>query len=119
MARMKGRLFDRSRYVKKYSYVRAPKNLSYIGDKNLEMEAIRVSFNNESSKEVKFELPFNGIDYNVSLTTRQTASESEDSASVSLSIDPNGRDESGFTIRASAPFTGQVDVLVVRMSNTV
>lgn len=119
MAKMKGRLFDRSRYVKKYSYVRAPKNLSYIGRENLEIEAQRVSFSNQSSKECVFEIPFTGTDYHVTLTPRQTASENDDSASVSLSIDPNGRTNSGFTIRASAPFTGEVDVLVVRISGTV
>ena len=116
MAKMKGRLFDRNRYNKKYPYVRAPKRNAYIGNKDLEMEILQVNFANESSKEIKFEFPFTDANYQVALTPRQTASENEDSASVSLSVDPNGRSSAGFTIRASAPFTGQVDVMVVKIS---
>jgi hypothetical protein len=119
MAKVKGKLVDRNRLVKKYSYVRAPKNLSYIGDKNLEIEAVQVSFNNESRKEVKFEFPFKSTDYQVALTPRQTASESADSASVSLAVIASSITLTGFTISASAPFTGEVDVLIIKISESV
>ena len=116
MARIKGRLVDRSRYVKRYSYVRAPKNLSYLGNQNLEIEALRVSFNGEISKNVVFEFPFKSTDYQVSLTVRQTVAESVDSASVSLAIEHDSISTTGFQINASAAFTGDVDVLAVRIS---
>lgn len=115
MAKMKGRLFDRNRLSKKYPYVRAPKRNVYVGDKNLEMEILQVNFVNESSKEIKFEFPFTNSEYQVALTPRQTAGDA-DSASVNLTVDPNGRSATGFTIRASAPFTGKVDVMVVKIS---
>ena len=116
MAKMKGRLVDRNRLVKKYSYVRAPKRLTYLGDRDMEMEAVQVDFNNQSSKYVNFEFPFSGPDYQVSLTSRQTAPETDDSAAVTLSVEADSRTVNGFTINASAPFTGQVDVLVVKIT---
>ncbi len=116
MAKMKGRLVDRNRLVKKYSYVRAPKRLTYLGDRDMEMEAVQVDFNNQSSQNVNFEFPFSGLDYQVSLTSRQTASETDDSAAVTLSVEADSRTVNGFTINASAPFTGQVDVLVVKIT---
>ena len=115
MARMKGRLFDRNRYNKKYSYVRAPKNYAYIGDKNLEIEVQQVTFNNESSKEISFEFAFADSNYQVSLTPRQPSSSAE-SAAVNLSVDVHSRTATGFKILASAPFTGEVDVMVVKIN---
>ena len=116
MAKMKGRLVDRNRLAKKYSYVRAPKRLTYLGNRDMELEAVQVSFNNESSKRINFEFPFNDANYQVSLTSRQTASEGVDSAGVTLSVNSVDKNENGFTILASAPFTGEVDVLVVKIS---
>ncbi len=116
MAKIKGRLVDRNRLVKKYSYVRAPKKLTYLGNRDMELEALQVSFNNESSKRVVFEFPFADNDYQVSLTSRQTVSESVDSAAVTLSVDSADRTAHGITILASAPFTGEVDVLVVKIT---
>ena len=116
MAKMKGRLVDRNRLVKKYSYVRAPKRLTYLGDRDMELEAVQVSFDNESEKQVNFEFPFSDENYQVSLTSRQTASESDDSAAVTLSVEADSRTATGFTINASAPFTGEVDVLVVKIT---
>ena len=118
MAKMKGRLVDRNRLVKKYSYVRAPKRLTYLGDRDMELEAVQASFSNESSKYVSFEFPFKDTNYQVSLTTRQTENESgnDASAAVTLSVDSGSKTENGFTILASAPFTGEVDVIVVAIS---
>ena len=117
MAKMKGRLVDRNRLVKKYSYVRAPKRLPYLGDRDMELEAVQVSFSNESSKQVSFEFPFNDANYQVSLTSRQTESATgiDASAAVSLSVEQGSRTANGFTILASAPFTGEVDVIVVKI----
>jgi len=113
MAKIKGRIVDRNRLSKKYSYVRAPKRLTYLGNKDLHIEALQVVFNNESSKEIKFEFPFPSGNYSVSLTPRQTASETVDSAAVNLYItDPNANQ---VTINATAPFTGEVDVLIIEV----
>ena len=114
MAKMKGRLIDRHRLAKKYSYVRAPKRNVFIGDKDLQMEIIQVSFNNESSKSVTFEFPFTSSNYTVALTPRQTVLEAVDSAAVNLYV--QSPTITGFTIGATAPFTGIVDVMVVKIS---
>lgn len=116
MAKMKGRLFDRNRLAKRYPYVRAPKRHAYLGDKNLEMEALRVTFNNESSKVITFEFPFIDTDYTVALSPRQTADSSADSAAVNLFVETASLGPNGFTIGATSPFTGEVDVMVVRIS---
>ena len=114
MAKMKGRLIDRHRLVKKYSYVRAPKKNAFIGDKDLQMEIIQVSFSNESSKIVNFEFPFLSANYTVAPTPRQTVGESVDSAAVNLYVQsPTAQ---GFTIGATSPFTGVVDVMVVEIT---
>ena len=118
MAKTRGRLFDRNRLVKRYPYVRAPKRNVFVGDKNVEIETIRVSFNGEITKNVVFEKPFKSNDYRVSLTARQTVAESVDSAMVSLAIESASISTTGFTINASSAFTGEVDVLVIRLSGT-
>ena len=110
---MKGRLFDRNRLAKRYPYVRAPKRDAYIGDKDLEMEAMRVTFNNESSKEVTFEHPFRDGNYTVALSPRQTTTSGVDSAAVNLFVETDSITATGFSIGATSPFTGEVDVMVV------
>ena len=113
MAKIKGRIVDRNRLSKKYSYVRAPKRLTYLGDRDLQIEVMIVAFNNESSKEVKFEFPFPTGNYSVSLTPRQTVPSTADSAAVNLYV--TTCTASHLTINATAPFTGEVDVLVIEV----
>ena len=114
MAKIKGRIIDRNRFTKKYSFVDTPKRPTYIGDKNLEMEAVTVAFDNEAVKTVKFERDFPADDYAVALSSRQT--DDSDSAAVILYVDDSASDKSKVVIRATAPFTGEVDIIAVRIT---
>ena len=114
MAKMKGRLFDRNRLAKKYSYVRAPKKHVYVGDKDLHIEVIQAKFNNEQRKTVKFEHSYLDSNYTVALTPRQTASETVDSAAVNLYV--LSKSANSLVIGATAPFTGEVAVMVIKIS---
>ena len=115
MARIKARTIDRNRFSKKYPFVRAPKRLTYMGDKDMEVEVFKVSFNNQSEKTVNFESQFPDDQYRVALSPRDNTS--SDSANVTLSIDDAVSDRSKIKILASAPFTGEVDVIVIRISS--
>ncbi len=114
MAKIKGRIIDRNRWAKKYPYVRIPKRPSYMGDKDMEMEVVTVTFTNETEKTVHFEKPFPNSNYNVALSARHTTD--ADSAQVNLYIDNSRSTASAVVIQASAPFTGAVDIIVVKIS---
>jgi hypothetical protein len=114
MAKIKGRIIDRNRWVKKYPYVRIPKRPTYMGDKDLEMEVLTVTFTNETERTVHFERPFPNSDYSVALSARHTTD--SDSAQVNLYIDNRQSTASVVVIKASAPFTGAVDIIVVKIS---
>ena len=114
MARVKSRTIDRNRYSKKYPFIKAPKRLTFMGDKDTSIEVLKVSFNNESEKTVYFETPFPDDTYRVALSPRDTSS--SNSANVVLSVEDSASDSSKIKILASAEFTGEVDVIVIRIS---
>ncbi len=115
MARLKSRTIDRNRYCKKYPFIKGPKRLTLQGDKDMSIEVMSVTFNNESSKTVAFEAPFADDGYRVALSPRDTTS--SDSANVVLSVEDFISDKDQIKILASAPFTGVVDVIVIRVSS--
>lgn len=106
--------FDRNRYNKKYSFVRAPAKLFQISDQQLEIEVLRIQFNQDTEKTVSFEAPFADATYKAVVSSRQTTS--EDSAHVVLHIDGDSSSATQITVVASAPFTGEVDVIAVRVA---
>lgn len=114
MAKIKGRLVDRNRYTKRYPYIRVPKRTTYMGDKDLEMEVMTIAFNNETEKTAHFERPFPNKEYVVALSSRQTAD--GDSAQVNLYIDDAASTADAVVIKATAPFTGEVDIVAVKIS---
>lgn len=112
MAYVKGKIFDRNRYSKKYPLVRAPKKNTFRGDNDLQIEVITVDFENESEKDGYFSAQFeNSSNMRILLSPRD--SEDSDSAMVALAIDHALTDISKVRINASAPFTGKVDVIVL------
>tara|TARA_Y100000034_G_scaffold111419_1_gene144484 strand:- start:117 stop:464 length:348 start_codon:yes stop_codon:yes gene_type:complete len=115
MARIKSRTIDRNRYCKKYPFIKAPKRLTFVGDKDMVIEVLSVTFSNESSKTVSFEIPFADDQYRVALSPRDNTA--TDSANVSLSVEDSVSDKSQIKILASAPFTGVVDVIAIRISS--
>ena len=115
MAKIKAKLIDKNRYTKKYPLIRAPKKISYQGDAEMELEIISIDFVNQSQKSAKFEETQRDENYRVLVSARDTTD--EDSAQVTLAIDNDLSDNSKVTVISSAPFTGTVDVIVIRISS--
>ena len=78
------------------------------------VEIFNVTFSNESEKTASFEIPFEDDQYRVALSPRDTTA--TDSANVTLSVEDSTSDKYQIKILASAPFTGVVDVIVIRIS---
>jgi len=112
---LRGRLIDRNRFSKRYPFVKAPKRPTYMGTSALAIELGTLQFNNESEKTFTFEAAFPDANYNVVAMPRETAATSDGSAMVSLAVDGNTLDRNQVTIKASAKFTGQVDVVAIRL----
>ena len=115
MSTLRARLFDRNRYTKKYPFVRAPKRETYIGTQTLAIELGTLTFNNETEKVFVFEAQFPDTSYTVVAMPRDSKPSAEGSAMVSLAVDGTTVDRQQVTIKASAPFTGQVDVMAIKV----
>ena len=115
MAYVKGRLFDRNRYGKKYPIVRAPKKLTFMGETDLQIEVLTIDFENESEKDGFFEVPYEDTSFRILVSPRDTVD--TDSAQVSLAVNHTQTDVNKVRVEASAPFTGKVDVIVLRIGS--
>ena len=115
MSRFKGRLRDRNRFTKKYPFVRAPKRMEMISVGEIAIELGRLEFNDESSKTLVFEAQFEDNGYTVVAVPRNTESSNSDSAQVSIYIDANTATSSQVTVHASSNFTGEVDVIAIKV----
>ena len=113
MARLKARSIDRNRLTKEYPFVRAPKRMTFFGENDIVIELIVLEFQNESSKRAEFDIPFDAKDYRAAISPRDTGT---DSANVNIYIEDSLSDASGITVNSSAPFTGIVDVIIIRIS---
>lgn len=115
MGNIRGKIVDRNRYSKRYPFIRAPKKYTYLGDEYLAIELGTLTFTNETEKQFNFEAPFPDTDYVVMATPRDSAGESIGSAQVSLMVDGSTIDRSFVRIIASSPFTGQADVIAIKV----
>ena len=115
MSSLRAKLFDRNRFTKKYPFVRAPKRETYMGTQALAIELGTLTFDNESEKTFTFEAKFPDTEYTVVAISRDSQNLSNGSAMVSLAVDGTTIDSSKVTIKASAPFTGQVDVMAIKV----
>jgi len=113
MGRYKARVIDRNRFSKKYPFVRAPKRPAFIGTSTIALELGTLDFNNESEKDFVFESSFSDTEYNIMLVARDTGT--GESASVNLYIDNSLSDTDKIRVVASAQFTGQVDIVAIRI----
>tara|TARA_Y100000310_G_scaffold297699_1_gene330930 strand:- start:146 stop:493 length:348 start_codon:yes stop_codon:yes gene_type:complete len=114
MGKLRARIIDRNRYSKRYPFIRGPKRYSYMGDADLSIELGTLTFTGEKEKKFVFEANFPDTNYVVMATPRDTGGTNVD-AQVSLMVDSSTLDRSFVTIIASAKFTGQVDVLAIRV----
>ena len=115
MGKIRGRIVDRNRYSKRYPFVRAPKRYTYLGDEYLAIELGTLTFTNDTIRQFNFEAPFEDTDYVVMATPRDTATNAAGSAQVSLMVDGSTLDRSFVRIIASSAFTGQVDVVAIKV----
>ncbi len=113
MGKLRGRIIDRNRYAKRYPFVKGPKRYSYMGDDDLIIELGTIAFNDESEKTFTFERQFADTDFTVMAMPRDTGGAND--AQVSLMVDGSTVDRSFVKILASHKFTGQVDVLAIKV----
>ena len=114
MGRYKAKLIDKNRFSKKYPFVRAPKRLVYQGSSDMAIELGSLEFNNESEKTFIFEIPFTDTLYSVVAVPKDTTD--TDSAQVSIYIDQANTSRFQVHVKASAPFTGKVDIIAIRIA---
>jgi len=114
MPRIKARVIDKNRYTKKYPLVRHAKRLTFQGDTDFEIEILSVVFNNEDAKSFTFESSYPDLKFRILLSPRDTTA--NDSAQVTLAIDDDWTSIRASRILASAPFTGIVDVIIIRIT---
>ena len=115
MSSLRSRLIDRNRFAKRYPFVKAPKRESYLGTSKLAMELGSLTFNNEDEKIFEFEVAFDDTNYHILAMPREVEAVTDGSAQVTLAIDGNTIDKSQVKIKASAKFTGKVDVLAIKL----
>ncbi len=113
MGRYKARLIDKNRYCKRYPFVRAPKKLAYQGSSDMALELGTIVFNNQTSGVFTFEVPFTDSSYNVVAVPKDTTD--SDSAQVNIYVDNSASSRFQVKVLASAPFTGEVDIIAIRI----
>ena len=116
MARLNARRKDKNRFTKRYPFLRAPSRYVLETTQTIELEYLAIEFSNSSQESGFFESPFTDTNYRLMMSPRDTTG--GDSANVALSVLDSLTDTSKVTITASAPFTGIVDVVAIRVEST-
>jgi hypothetical protein len=111
MASLRGKIIDRNRYVKNYPFVRAPKRTTYLGDEYIAIEVGSITFTNTDSGTLKFDAPFGDDNYQIVAQAIDTGA--SNGANVVLYI--STADQNSVTVKSSAPFTGKVDIIAMRL----
>jgi hypothetical protein len=112
MAKLRAKIIDRNRYVKRYPFIRGPKRYSYLGDENLAIELGTLTYSDESEKTLVFDVAFTDSNYTVVAMPRSTGTSS---THISFMADGSTLTSASVKILASANFTGQVDVLAIKV----
>ncbi len=115
MGSLRARLFDRNRYSKRYPLVRAPKRMTYQGDEYLAIEVGSLYFDNTATATLTYEVQFPDASYQLIALLRDGGDVG--GPNVNIYIDGNNTNSVQATIKASAPFTGYVDILAVRLGS--
>ena len=112
MGSLRARLIDRNRYAKRYPLIRAPKRLSYLATENISIEVGSITFTDSDSGTLAFELPFLDDSYQVVVAIRDTGDAG--GVNVNIYIDSVNSSKREVVVKASAKFTGIVDVIAVK-----
>ena len=113
MARTKFKSVDKNRFVKRYQFIKSPKRKTFQMNNEMAIELGRLSFVNESEKLFVFEEAFTDKNYAITVIPRDTTV--NDSAHVNIFIDNDRSSKSQVMVVASAPFTGEVDIMAIRV----
>ena len=87
-----------------------------MGKSDFSIELGSLIFTNESEQTFKFEARFLDDQYNILAIPREISNISDGSAMVSLAVDGSSVARGQVTIKASAKFTGSVDIIAIRIS---
>ena len=113
MGSLRAKLIDRNRYAKRYPVVRAPKRMTYLGDEYLAIEVGSITFSEDDTGSLTYEAKFPDANYQVVAIARESSD--TDNANVNIFIDSANTTQSKVTVKASAPFTGIVDIIALRL----
>ena len=113
MGSLRARLIDRNRYAKRYPFVKSPARLVYQGDEYMALEIGSIYFDGTDTGTLVFEAPFTDTSYQIIAQPRDKGGNG--SANVITYIDDTNTDRTQAVIKTSAPFTGYVDILAVRL----
>ncbi len=113
MGSLRAKLIDRNRYGKRYPFIRAPKRMTYLGDEYLAIEVGSLTFTEDTSATLNFEAKFPDNNYQVVAIARDTTD--SDNANVNVFIDAANTSQNEVTVKTSAPFTGVVDIIALRL----
>jgi len=86
--------------------------LTYLGTENISIEVGSITFTNADSGILTFEAPFLDESYQVVVAMRDTGDAS--GVNVNVYIDSASSSNREVVVRASAKFTGIVDILAVK-----
>lgn len=111
MGSLRARLVDLNRFSKRYPLIRAPKRMSFLGDQDLAIEVGTIAFNNTDTGTLVFEVPFKDTSYQLAVAARDTG----DVGGVDVNLYVTNKLASSVTVKASAAFTGNVDVFVIKV----
>ena len=111
MASLRGKIIDRNRYVKNYPFVKAPKRTTYLGDEYVVIEVGSITFSNTDGGTLKFDAPFEDANYQIVAQAVDT----NDAGGANVVLYISSADQNSVTVKSSAPFTGRVDIIAVRM----
>jgi len=113
MGSLRAKLVDRNRYGKRYPVIRAPKRMTYLGDEFLAIEVGSITFSNTDTGTLTYEVSFPDANYQVVAIARESGS--TDNANVNIFIDSASTTSQKVTVKASAPFSGIVDIIALRL----
>ena len=113
MGSLRAELISRNRFGKRYPVIRAPKRMTYRGDEYLAIEVGSITFSEDDTGSLTFEAKFPDVNYQIVAIARETSN--TDQANVNIFIDSANTSQSKVTVKASAPFTGIVDIIALRL----
>ena len=109
MSNLRSKMVDKQRYSKVYSFVRPRPVYEFRGDNDLAIEVGSITFSNADSGTLTYEFPFFDTSYSIVAMPRDT------SGNANVLIYVESFTTTNAVIRSSAPFTGIVDIIAIKV----